>query len=184
MRDCKPVTYPMETKLQLTKDENGELVDETQFRSMMGGLRYLVHTRPDIAYLVVVVSGYMEKPTALHLNAVKRILHYIKGTIEYGLRYSRGVGNYILSGYADSDLDGSLDDRRSTGGISFYLNDNLITWVSQKQRCIVLSSCEAEFMAATAAACQGIWLQNLLKQITDTSPGSIIIYVDNKSAID
>lgn len=66
----------------------------------------------------------------------------------------------------------------------FYLDESLVTWVSQKQRCVALSSCEAEFMAATAAACQGIWLKNLLTHITDMNPGPVVIYVDNKSAID
>lgn len=95
----------------------------------------------------------MERPTVFHMNAVKRILRYVKGTLNYGLVYSKGVGNYLLSGYSDSDLAGNLEDRKSTGGVAFYLNESLVTWVSQKQRCVALSSCEAEFMAATAAAC-------------------------------
>lgn len=98
--------------------------------------------------------------------------------------YAKGTGNYILSGYSDSDLAGNIEDRRSTGGMAFYLDESLITWVSQKQRCVALSSCEAEFMAATAAACQGVWLKNFLGQITGGKHGPVIIYVDNKSAID
>lgn len=184
MRDCNSVKYPMEPKLQLDKDENGKPVNPTQFKSMVGGLRYLVHTRPDIAYAVGIVSRYMERPTELHQNAVKRILRYVKGTMEYGLVYSRGAGNYLLSGFSDSDLAGNIDDRKSTGGMVFYLDESLITWVSQKQRCVALSSCEAEFMAATAAACQGVWLRNLLGQITNMQQGPVIIYIDNKSAID
>ncbi|XP_074328335.1 secreted RxLR effector protein 161-like [Apium graveolens] len=105
----------------------------------------------------------MEKPTILYFNVVKRILRYDQGTLECGLTYAQGMRNYILVGYAYHDLDGSLDDRRSTGGMTFYLNENLITWVSQKQRCMALSSCEAKFMAATTATCQGIWLKNLLR---------------------
>lgn len=66
----------------------------------------------------------------------------------------------------------------------FYLNDSLVTWVSQKQRCVALSSCEAEFMAATAAACQAIWLKNLLGRINGEDIGPVILYIDNKSAID
>lgn len=66
----------------------------------------------------------------------------------------------------------------------FYLNERLITWVSQKQRCVALSSCEAEFMAATAAACQAIWLRNLLTQVTGEKTGPVVLYLDNKSAID
>ena len=144
----------------------------------------MVHTRPDIAFAVGIVSRFMERPTMLHLNAVKRILRYIQGTMELGLVYMKGTGNYILSGYSDSDLAGNVEDRRSTGGMAFYLDESLITWVSQKQRCVALSSCEAEFMAATAAACQGIWLRNLLGQITDGELRPVTIYVDNKSAID
>lgn len=184
LSECNPSKYPMELKVQLDKDVKGKSVDPTMFRSIVGGLRYLVHTRPDIAFSVGMVSRFMERPTVLHFNAVKKILRYVKGTVEYGLSYRKGAGNYILSGYSDSDLGGSLEDRRSTGGVVFYLNESLITWVSQKQRCVALSSCEAEFMAATAAACQGVWLRNLLMQVTDEKHCPVIIYVDNKSAID
>ncbi|XP_074366016.1 secreted RxLR effector protein 161-like [Apium graveolens] len=180
MGECRPTKYPMETSIQLDKDENGKVIDSiqldkdengkvidpTQFKSIVGGLRYLVHIQPDIAYAVGIVSRYMERPTVLHQAAVKRILRYIKGTTNYGLIYLKGTGNHLLKGYSDSDLAGSTEDRRSTGAMVFYLNDNLITWVSQKQRCVALSSCEAEFMAATAAACQAVWLRNLLIQIT------------------
>lgn len=184
MTGCNPTKYPMDPKEQMSKDEGGKAVDATEYKSLVGGLRYLVHTRPDIAYSVGIVSRYMEKPTTMHLNAVKRILRYVKGTLNFGLVYSKGGGNNIVTGFSDSDLAGHLDDRRSTGGMVFYLNESLITWVSQKQRCVALSSCEAEFMAATATACQGIWLRNLLNQITGECIGPVILYIDNKSAID
>lgn len=126
----------------------------------------------------------METPTVLHLQAAKRILRYIRGTLEYGLVYSKNNHNNMLSGYSDSDLAGHVDDRRSTSGMAFYLNDSLVTWVSQKQRCVALSSCEAEFMAATTASCQAIWLRNLLRQVTGSCIGPVVLYIDNKSAID
>ncbi|XP_074322759.1 secreted RxLR effector protein 161-like [Apium graveolens] len=151
---------------------------------MVGGLRYLVHTRPDIAYAVGLVSRFMERPTVLYLNAVKRIMRYVKGTLNYGLVYARGRGDYMLSGFSDSDLAGDIVDRKSTGGMAFYLDESLITWVSQKQRCVALSSCETEFMAATAAACQGIWLHSLLSQIMNIKAGPVVLYIDNRSAID
>lgn len=184
MQDCNETKYPMDPKITLHKDETGKAVDPTMFRSLIGGLRYLVHTRPDISFVVGSISRFMEKPTQLHLNAVKRVLRYVRGTLEYGLRYARGSGNHMLTGFSDSDYASSCGDRRSTSGMAFYLSENLITWISQKQRCVALSTCEAEFMAATAAVCQGIWLKKLLSHITDTTPGPVNLYIDNKSAID
>lgn len=184
LKDCNPTKYPMDPKECISKDEGGKPVNTTQFKSLVGGLRYLVHTRPDIAYSVGIVSRFMEAPTVMHLNAAKRILRYVKGTIDFGLVYSREAGNNILTGYSDSDLGGFIDDRRSTGAMVFYLNESLVTWVSQKQRCVALSSCEAEFMAATAAACQAVWLRKLLNQITGQYIEPVVIYIDNKSAID
>lgn len=184
MADCNPSKYPMEPKIQLHKDLKGKAVDSSRYRSIVGGLRYLVHTRPDIAYAVGMVNRFMERPTTLHLGDVKRVLRYIKGTINYGLVYSKSTGNHMLSGYSDSDFAGNSDDRRSTGGMVFYLSESLITWMSQKQRCVALSSCEAEFMAATAAACQGLWLQKLLSRVIEMKVKPITLYVDNRSAID
>ncbi|KAL8088344.1 hypothetical protein AgCh_038209 [Apium graveolens] len=105
------------------------------------------------------------------------------GKLSYYLGIEDG-GNNVLTGYSDSDLAGNLDDRKSTGAMAFYLNESLVTWVSQKQRCVALSSCEAEFMAATAATCQGIWLRNVLMQVTGEQLGPVVIYIDNRSAID
>lgn len=184
MLECNPTKYPMDPNESLTKDEGGKLVDTTQFKSIIGGLRYLVHTRPDIAYSVGIISRFMENPTILHQHAAKQILRYIKGTLKFGLVYTKDGNNNILSGYSDSDLAGHVDDRKSTGGMAFYLNESLVTWVSQKQRCVALSSCEAEFMAATAAACQAIWLRNLLGQVTGNNGGPVVLHIDNKSAID
>ena len=73
---------------------------------------------------------------------------------------------------------------KARGGMAFYLDDSLITWISQKQRCVALSSCEAEFMAATVAAFQGIWLQRVLSQITGVKVGPVILYIDNRSVVD
>lgn len=154
MNDCNPTKYPMYSKELLSKDEGEMAVDAIQYKSLVGGLRYLVHTRPDIAYSVGVVNRYMERPTKLHLNIVQRILRYVKGTLQFGLTYSKKGGNNVLLGYSDSNLGGNLDDYKSTGDVVFYLNESIITWVSQKRRCVALSSCEVEFMAATAAACQ------------------------------
>ncbi|KAI3522492.1 hypothetical protein L1887_00319 [Cichorium endivia] len=184
MLDCNATRSPMEHKLRLSKDEEGELVDPTEYRSIVGALRYLTHTRPDLSFTVGVVSRFMEKPTVKHLQAVKGILRYIKGTLSYGLAYTRGENRVTLTGYSDSDFGNDLNDGKSTGGTAFYMNGNLVTWASQKQRSVALSSCEAEFMAATMAACQGIWLRRLLSEITGQNVPPVTLFVDNRSALD
>lgn len=123
MAECNSTKFPMDPKEMIDRDENGKLVDATEYKSMVGGLRYLVYTRPDIAYSVGVVSRYMERPTKLHQDAVKRILRYMKGTMQFCLIYSKDSGNNILTGFSDSDLAGQLDD---TGGMVFYLNKSVI----------------------------------------------------------
>ncbi|XP_074351810.1 secreted RxLR effector protein 161-like [Apium graveolens] len=184
MEKCNATKFPMEPKIAITKDEGGSAVNSTDFKSIVGGLRYLVHTRLDISYAVGIISQFMERPTLLHLNAAKKIMRYVKGTMNYELIYSRDSANNALTGFTDSHLVGNLEDRKITSGMVFYLNESIITWVSQKQKCVVLSSCEAEFMAATAATCQGIWLRNLLTEVTGERIGPDTLYADNRSAID
>ncbi|XP_035844135.1 secreted RxLR effector protein 161-like [Helianthus annuus] len=172
--------WPMDPKPKLTKDDKGECVDATMYRRLIGSLRYLLHTRPDLGYSTGVLSRFMEKPKLCHLQALKQVLRYVKGTVGFGLKYRRG-GDGKLLGYSDSGH--GLDDGRSTTGIVFYHSNNLITWASQKQRTVALSSCEAEFMAATSATCQALWLRNLLSDLTGEAPQQVKLLVDNESAI-
>jgi hypothetical protein len=185
MKDCNPGLTPMEARLQLVKESSEPLVDATQYRSAVGALRYLVHTRPDLAHATSYVSRFMAEPHEDHQAAVKRILRYIADTHDHGIRYERGkAGELLLSGYSDSDHAGDVGDSRSMSGILFYLGKNPITWQSQKQKSVALSSCEAEYMASSAATCQAIWLVGLLSEILGTPEKPPQLKVDNKSAID
>jgi len=184
MHDCNPSKVPMDLGTKLYDDKSGQRVDATKYRRIIGCLRYLVHTRPDLAYLVGVASRYMEKPTTLHMLVVKKIVRYLRGTVDLGLVYTLGEKQEEIVGYSDSDNGGDLGGRRSTAGMAFYLNESLITWGSQKQKTVALSSCEAEFMAATAAAQQALWLRNLYSKLTATKPFVVPLYVDNISAIE
>ncbi|KAF2311882.1 hypothetical protein GH714_027117 [Hevea brasiliensis] len=167
MGECNPCQIPMEPRTKMSKFGNGEpSVDETQYRSVIGSLRYLVHTRPDLAYSVGVMSRYMEAPNTSHLTAVKQILRYVRGTLNYGCVYQKGQSSLELVGFSDSDMAGDIDDRKSTTGVIYFLGNNPITWVSQKQKIVALSSCEAEYIAATAGTCQGVWLGRVLSNIS------------------
>ncbi|KAM2065116.1 hypothetical protein EV1_027912 [Malus domestica] len=182
MDDCKPISTPMECGVKLTKHDEGERVDPTFFKSLVGSLRYLTCTRPDILYAVGLVSRYMENPTTTHLKTAKRIIRYLKGTVNFGLLYSSS-SNYKLVGYSDSDWAGDSDDRKSTTGFVFFMGDTAFTWMSKKQQIVTLSTCEAEYVAATSCVCHAIWLRNLLKELSTPQEGPTEIYVDNKSAI-
>ena len=183
MMDCNPTKIPMNPGTKLHDDKAREAIDATGYRRIIGCLRYLLHTRPDLAFSVGMASRFMKRPTVMHSNAVKQILRYLKDTMNYGVVYTREEKEERLVGYSDSDLAGDMDHRRSTGGMAFYLNDSLITWCSHKEKTVALSSCEAEFMAATAAAMQAMWLRNLLSELTRTKPKKVVLFVDNNSAI-
>nr|GFD53461.1 putative zinc finger, CCHC-type [Tanacetum cinerariifolium] len=95
MSNCNPTKWPMDPKLQLTKDEGGKEVDPTKYRRIIGSLRYLINTRPDLSYSVGVVSKFMQSPKESHYAAVKKILRHLKGTTGYGLKYPKGGNGKI-----------------------------------------------------------------------------------------
>jgi hypothetical protein len=179
---CNPSLTPMESRLKLSKSSSAPAVDPTSYRSIVGSLRYLMNSRPDLAYSVGYLSRFMESPTAEHMVAIKRVLRYIAGTLHYGCYYQREK-EAQLTGFSDSDLAGDLDTRKSTTGVLYFLGSSLITWQSQKQRVVALSSCEAEYIAATTAACQGVWLARLLAELKGENVRSITLKMDSESAI-
>jgi hypothetical protein len=159
------------------------LVDATVHRSLVGSLRYLANTRPELAFSVGYVGRYMEEPHEDHLAAVKHILRYIAGTMGVGVFYPRRGERAELHGYSDSDLAGDLDSRKSTYGVLFFLGMGPISWQSTKQRVVAMSSCEAEYIAVATAACQGVWLARLLSELKDANVEVPVLRVDNKSTI-
>jgi hypothetical protein len=126
-------------------------------------LRYLLHTRPDLAFPVEYLSCFMEAPREDHLIAIKRILRYVARTWSHELHYTKyEEGLPKLIGYSDADMGCDIDDRKSTSGIVFFLAGNPVIWQAAKQRVIALSSCEAEYIVVAATACKGVWLARLL----------------------
>ena len=128
------------------------------------------------------VSRYIKKPKSTHLMAAKRILHYIKGTISYGLLYTRCDG-FQLIGYTDSDWARDVDERRSTTVYVFFLDNTAFSWSSKKQVIVTLSTYEAEYVAASSGVCNTIWLRNLLNDLQLNQEQPTKIYIDNKSTI-
>ena len=182
MGSCNPTHVPMEMNAKFSKSPDDKDIDAREYRRSVGCLRYLLHTRPDLSFSVGVLSRYMQEPKECHGAALKQILRYLRGTCSLGLRFKRG-GNLKLEGYSDSSYNVDNDDGKSTTGNVFYLGDSPITWCSTKQEIVALSSCEAEFMAATEAAKQAIWLQELFGEVLNEACKRVMIRVDNRSAI-
>lgn len=182
MSDCNAVQSPMEPGLSISKCEEEPSIDEKEYRRNIGCLRYLLHTRPDLSFCVGVLSRYMQSPRQSHGVALKQILRYLQGTLKHGLSFRRYTSTKLV-GFSDSSHNVDEDDGRSTTGHIFYYSDSPITWCSTKQETVTLSSCEAEFMAATEAAKQAIWLRELLEEIVGEKNEKVTILIDNKSAI-
>ena len=183
MAGCNPAATPMEEKPRLSRESKAEEVDPTHYRRLVGSLRYLVHTRPDLAFTVGYLSRFMQRPTAEHLQAVKRVMRYVAGTLDFSLHYKRAPGTARFIGYCDSDLTGDVDSSKSTSGTLFFLGDCLVSWQSVKQRVVALSSCEAEYIATTTAATQALWLSRLLRELLDRKMEAVELKVDSKSAL-
>ncbi|XP_057508569.1 secreted RxLR effector protein 161-like [Actinidia eriantha] len=151
MANCNLVSTPVELGPKLTQNHEGQKVDSTIYKQIMGSLMYLTTTRPDIMHAVSLISRYMENPTEVHLLAVKRILRYLHGMITLGILYKGGKKSGFL-GFTDSDYAGDHDDRRSTSGYVFMMGSGVVSWSSKKQQIVTLSTTEAEFVAAASCA--------------------------------
>ncbi|GKB25008.1 ribonuclease H-like domain, reverse transcriptase, RNA-dependent DNA polymerase, partial [Tanacetum coccineum] len=182
MLESNETLIPMDPGTRLTKTTEGTMVNSTDYRSLIGCLRYLLHTRPDLSYSVGLLSRFMQEPKEQHMKAIKQVLRYVKGTKDYGITYKHNGGNKI-HGYSDSSYGVNTQEGKGTTGIIFYYGESPISWSTQKQATVALSSCESEFIAATAAATQALWLKRLLSRLTHSDEEKITILVDNKSAI-
>jgi hypothetical protein len=183
MENYNPITTPMELSTKLSRYDEGDEVDENLYRSLIGSLRYLTYIRPDIMFVVGVASRYMESLRTSHWKAAKRILRYVRGSVDLGLHYLK-TNNFKLIGYSDSDWYGDIDDRKSISGFTFYVGDKVFTWLSKKKAIVTLLTCEVEYVAVSLCVNHVIWLRNLLYDLKLPQLEATEIRVDNKSAIE
>jgi hypothetical protein len=182
MENCKPTATPMNQKDKFSKEDGTARVNEEKYRSLIGCLLYLTATRPDILYATNLLSRFMHCPSELHMRAAKRILRYIKGTCSFGVKFMQ-CKTLKLHGFSDSDWGGFIDDMKSTSGFCFNLGSTIFSWSSKKQSIVAQSTAEAEFIAATAAVNQALWLQKLLRDLHMEEEEATEISVDNQAAI-
>ncbi|TXG48915.1 hypothetical protein EZV62_024790 [Acer yangbiense] len=181
MEECKPTTTLMNQKEKFCKEDGAAKVDERLYRTLIGCLMYLTATRPDIMNAISLLSRYMHCASEIHFQATKRIVRYIKGTIDYGLRFCH-VKNFTLHGYSDNDWVGCVDDMRSTSGYCFSFGFAIFSWCSKKQEVIAQSTAEAEYVATAAIVNQALWIRKLITDLHMEQKESTQILVDNQTA--
>eukprot|EP00253_Pinus_taeda_P015521 PITA_15521 len=182
MQECKAAITPTVMELKLSKEDSSKEFDPSLYKSIVGGLMYLTATRPDIMFAVSLISRFMERLKEAHWQVAKRILRYVKGTKKFGILYNVSEHSDLV-GYTDSDWARSVDDQKSTSGYVFHMGSGAISWASKKQSIVALSTAEAEYVAATVAACQAVWMRRMLRSLGQEQAKTTVILCDNSSAI-
>ena len=142
MDKCKSFVVPMQQNVKLSCVDGLKEVNDTMYRQTVGSLNYITITRPDISYSMSVLSRFMEKPLEIHWNATKEVLRYLKGTLDYGIKYT-DASDVELTGYSDSNWADNMDDRRSTTGYAFGIGFGIVSWSSKKFPTVSLCSTKA-----------------------------------------
>lgn len=187
MEDSHSVTTPMENSNHLVPAAEDNLFENPSlYRAAIGSLMYAaIGTRPDLAFAVQKLAQFSHAPSNEHWKAIKRVLRYVKGTLDFGITYS-GTENasIIAEGFSDADWASDRMDRKSISGYVFILGGGAIAWSSKKQQTVALSSTEAEYMAVTRASQHAIWLRKFFAASGFPQNGPSRVLLDNRSALD
>ncbi|MCQ7012854.1 hypothetical protein M9Y11_18445, partial [Clostridioides difficile] len=190
MQDSKKGFLPFRHGVHLSRDQSPKTSEEIEamktipYASAVGSLMYaMLCTRPDICFAVGMVSRYQSNPGKAHWEAVKHILKYLRRTRDYVLVYRANELEPL--GYTDSDFQSDRDQSKSTSGYVFTLGGGAIVWRSVKQKCVADSTMEAEYVAASEAAKEAVWLKNFLMDldVIPSLPKSITLFCDNSGAV-
>ena len=181
MLSCSPCKTPCVPHIRLSGTCGKPLTDVHAYRSLVGALHYLTFTKPDLSFAVHQVCQFMHAPIDIHLTAAKRILRYVRGTIDHGLLYTPGP--ISLSAFSEANWAGDPNDRRSTSGLLVFLGNNPITWSAKKQLTVSRSSTEAKYRALASASAELCWLRTLIKDLGLYLYDPPILWCDNVSAL-
>ena len=181
MTTCKPYSYPLPTKPSTSSQASLPFDNPSLYRSIVGALQYLTITRLDLALFVNKACQHMHTPTISDFCNVKRILRYLKGTIDHGITFH--PSSFELIAYANSDWVGDAQDRRSTTGYCVFLGSNQISWFAKKQATVARSSTEAEYRVIAQVTADISWVCMLLRDLHILTPSPPILWCDNLSAI-
>jgi hypothetical protein len=186
MQDCNPVSTPMDAGYMITKTECPERPDEARrlkYQEITGSLQFLVQwTRPDLAFATNELAKVNSNPAAEHLAAAMRVLRYLKGTAHLGLTYTRDLDNpNQLIGWADADFAACTDTRRSISAYILMMNGGAVSWKSRQQKSVSTSTSQAEFVSASWAADEILWLRRSLAELHAPQTQATPLFEDNRA---
>jgi hypothetical protein len=181
MTGAKLVKTPLPAGFQLSQHDGDPLANPTEFKHLVRALQYYTLTRPDIAFAVNQLCQFLHSPTTTHWTVAKRVLRYLKGSINHGLYF--GKGSLHLNAYSDSDWAGNPDEKRSTTGYALFLGPCLVSWCAKKQPVVSKSSTKAEYRSLAFATAELCWLRMLFKELGLFLSFSPTLWCDNLGAL-
>ncbi|GMI66032.1 hypothetical protein HRI_000272500 [Hibiscus trionum] len=184
LQGSNSASTPMPPNFKLSRFDGDPFPNAQLYRSTVGALQYLTHTRPDVAFAVNKAAQFLQHPTHAHWLAVKRILRYLHGTMEFGLWFPSQVQHGAeLQVFSDADWGGDIDDRKSISGYCVFNGAHLLTWSSKKQRAVSRSTAEAEYRSLADAAAEITWIRAVLMEMRINLLECPRIWCDNTSAV-
>ncbi|UYV62003.1 hypothetical protein LAZ67_1007460 [Cordylochernes scorpioides] len=192
MIECRPVSTPLDISFPISKgicptdEEEKERMKAIPYRELIGSLLYLANcTSPDLMFSVTRLAQFTSNPGRRHWQAAKHVLRYLHGSINLSLIYRRTDSNDVCA-YSDADWARDIDDRRSNSGTAITIGHSLVIWKTSKQKCVSLSTMEAEYLALSQTTKEAVCIATILKELKFLSNFAfpLIIHCDNRSAID
>ena len=190
MQDCKPASVPLDPGSVFTTADAPQSEGERAemrglpYRGLVGSLLYCaVGTRPDIAVAVSKISHVMSNPGPTHYRRALHVLRYLKGTMELGIRYSKGEVNNVLTAYSDADHGGCPDTGKSHSGYVCFVNRGPVSWMSKLQQPVAVSTTEAEYYAASYCASEIVFLRGILEDFQFEQKEATLLLEDNQGAV-
>ena len=186
MEECNPTVTPMEPHTHLLAEDRPatpELSRRVRYQEVVSCFQYLARwTQPELGILCSQLAKHLGNPGEVHWNAAVRVLRYLRGTSSKGITYKRSASNTnIMEDLVDADRAPDAESRRSIEGYVFMIDGGAVSWKAKQQNCIAHSSAEGEFMAASKASLEAIWLRRLLKSCGAPQPRATTLYEDNRA---
>ena len=171
MLGCKPNNIPIDSRHKIDPAKKMDTIDKGRYQWLVGKLSYFSHIRPNIAFVVSIVSQYMHSLYEAHMNVVYKILQYLKGTLGKGLHFGKH-DQLKIEAFMDVDWMGSIEDRKSTSRYCTFMLGNIVTWKSKKQNVVARSSVEAEFRSIAHGICEVLWNKRVFRRTKDYNSSS------------